>query len=39
VLLGRHLALLDPARRAGCARGGYDDGVAEAARLVETSAA
>jgi NTE family protein len=39
VLLGRHLELLDPARRAECARAGYDDGTAAARELVSSSAA
>jgi NTE family protein len=39
VLLGRHLELLDPARRAECARAGYEDGLEAAADLVTSSAA
>ena len=38
-LLGRHLALLDPARRAACARLGYEEGLAAAPSLVRSSAA
>jgi NTE family protein len=38
-LLGRHLALLDPARRAACARVGYEEGLAAAPSLVTSSAA
>jgi NTE family protein len=38
-LLGRHLALLDPARRAICARVGYEEGLAAAPSLVRSSAA
>jgi NTE family protein len=38
-LLGRHLALLDPARRAICARIGYQEGLAVAPSLVTSSAA
>jgi NTE family protein len=38
-LLGRHVALLDPARRAICARAGYDEGLAAAPSLVRSSAA
>jgi NTE family protein len=39
VLLGRHVALLDPARRAICARAGYREGLAAAPSLVTSSAA
>ena len=38
-ILGRHLALLDPARRAVCARAGYEEGLAAAPSLVRSSAA
>ena len=38
-VLGRHLALLDPARRAVCARIGYEEGLAAAPLLVRSSAA
>jgi NTE family protein len=38
-LLGRHLGLLDPARRAACARVGYEEGLAAAPSLVSSSAA
>jgi NTE family protein len=38
-LLGRHLALLDPARRAQCAVAGYEEGRAAARSLVRSSAA
>jgi len=38
-LLGRHLALLDPARRAECARAGYEEGLAAAPPLARSSAA
>jgi NTE family protein len=38
-ILGRHVALLDPARRAICARAGYEEGLAAAPSLVRSSAA
>ena len=38
-MLGRHLALLDPARRAMCARAGYEEGLAAAPSHVRSSAA